>query len=133
MLSLPKELIIHISTFTERIDVRYDNPNCNYDYDFYYEYPMWNLYATCKTFQWMLLSTECLRLCADESIVTTNINGVYHGKHYDMMFDDIDYYVNGDIVDSKKCDKKVMSEYPIVKLLIDKNNCDYIYINKIIG
>lgn len=124
MLSLPKELIIHISTFMERIT----DLERNYKYDFYSEYPMWNLYATCKSFEWMLRSTECLRLCVDESIVTTNINGVYHGKHYDMMFNDVDYYVNGSILYTEKCDRKVMSEYPIVKLLIDKNNCDYIYL-----
>lgn len=76
MLNLPRELIVHISTFVSIIDIRYDDPECNYEYVDDENYPMWNLYATCKSFQWML-DLECLKLCGDESIVTMNINRVY--------------------------------------------------------
>lgn len=59
--------------------------------------PMWNLFATCKSFEWML-DLKCLILCIDESIVTLNINRKYHGPHYDLRYNDIDYYENGNCV-----------------------------------
>jgi hypothetical protein len=126
MLFLPKDMIIHISTFT-KIIYNYSE-NLEEETFFDYDYPMWNLYATCKHFTWMS-KLECLKLCLDESIITTNINHVYQGPHYDIRWNDIDYYDKGDIYHSIKCDKEIMKTYPIIKYLIDKDDCDYIYLN----
>jgi hypothetical protein len=72
---------------------------------------------------------ECLQLCLDESIITTNIHGVYQGPHYDIRWNDIDYYDKGTVYHNVKCDKEIMKTYPIIKYLIEKDNCDYIYLN----
>lgn len=130
MLSLPKDIIIHISTYTKLEDIwspSLDVDNDDYNYIGQY-YPMWNLYATCKHFAWMS-TLQLLQLCLDESIVTTNISGKYNGPHYDIRYNDIDYYQDNEWLSSEKCDKETMKSYPIVKYLIDKDDYNFIYIN----
>lgn len=128
MLSLPKELIVYISQFVNVIHISQKSIDDSYDYNYGKDYPMWNLYATCKSFQWML-DLECLKLCYDESIVTLNINNIYQGPHYDIMFKDIDYYDKGEVIYTEKFDVNKIKECPIIKFLIDKNDYDYVYLN----
>lgn len=136
MLSLPRELIIHISTFTSVIYNKSKTEEDTTDYTDILnyvllrddDYAMWNLYATCKSFQWML-DIQCFILCLDESIVSKTINNVYHGPHYDIRYNDIEYYANGNTTHSEKCDKEIMKKHPIVKFLIEKNDCDYMYLH----
>lgn len=137
MLSLPRELIIHISQFTPIIDI--SPPYTEKDYELMNSilnymapkddhYPMWNLYATCKSFRWMI-EIVCFRLCLDESIITTTINNVYHGLHYDIRYNDLDYYEYGKWISTEKCNKEIMKQNAIVKFLIEKADIDYVYMH----
>lgn len=93
------ELIIHISNFVtmEYLDFNNDthfdiinNSLALKDMGHCY-YDVRNLYATCKSFQWMLTKLECI--CVEKNIyyhhiTTRNINGKANG-----MFFNINHYI----------------------------------------
>ena len=113
MLSLPQEVVLHICQYLqyECLDIDYiedmeDDLNDGKDIDFiaykqleavFIEnngnnyYPTYNLYATCKTFQW-LNQLEYIHFDNAElyyNIITKNINGIYHGMVYNGDFNNI--------------------------------------------
>lgn len=119
MLLLPRELILYISQFTTVDDI-VDN-NLFLEKSRKHNYPMRNLYATCKEFCWMS-DLECVYLSCGEyqwNIITTDINGKWTGMLYDLCIKGINgyiYYVNG-----KMIRENIKS--------ISQCDCEYRYIN----
>lgn len=101
MLKCPRELILHICQFLgkeyiSKYDLEDMEDDMNYDIDvvkynnlkqltdgkFYY--PVQNLYATCKSFEWM---NQLEYICIDQdefyhTISIRDINNIYHGMTY---------------------------------------------------
>lgn len=92
MLSLPEDVIVYMSQYFN-VDYIYDDDSDEdqtlvNDHGVGDYYPLRNLYATCKNFNW-LEKYEFVTMDSGEfhwDIVTKLINGQYHGMTYNLCY-----------------------------------------------